>query len=183
MHPTETWLHECHQASQAISSWQGCFIWTFPIGIISDTDFRINGAAQFVVCYQGTSIMHRSATFLWCIYQVHNPHYPIYHSSYPTCYNDRYTISYWLSTLVRLTPLESGRFYFGYAPFCAKGCRWNIKRTEFDSSSACNSGCRSWGRTKFTTFREWGTSRYTNRQWQDTIFLTDALINWATSSK
>ena len=81
MHPTETWLHECHQASQAISSWQGCFIWTFPIGIISDTDFRINCAAQFVVCYQGTSIMHRSATFLWSIYQVHYPHYPIYRSS------------------------------------------------------------------------------------------------------
>ena len=54
----------------------------FPLGIISDTDFRINGAAQFIVCYQGTNIMHRSATFLWCIYQVHNPHYPIYHSSY-----------------------------------------------------------------------------------------------------
>ena len=63
MHPTETWLHECHQASQAISSWQGCFIWTFPLGIISDTDFRINGAAQFIVCYQGTCIMHRPATF------------------------------------------------------------------------------------------------------------------------
>ena len=81
-HPTETWLYKYHQASQAISSWQGCFIWTFPLGIISDTDFRINGAAQFIVCYQGTNIMHRSATFLWCIYQVHNPHYPIYRSSW-----------------------------------------------------------------------------------------------------
>ena len=79
-----------------------------PLSIISDTNFRINGAAQFIVCYQGTCIMHRPATFLWCIYQVHYPHYPIYHSSYPTCYNDRYTIS-----LLIINPCQANSFGIG----------------------------------------------------------------------
>ena len=54
-------------------------------------------------------------------------------------------------------------FISGTHLFVQKGSRWNFKRTEFDSSSVCNSGCRSWGRTKFTAFRERDTNRYINR--------------------
>ena len=136
MHPTETWLHEYHQASQAISSWQGCFIWTFPLSIISDTDFRINGAAQFIVCYQGILILCTDPR-LFCGVSIKFTIHIIPFIIHPIQRAITTVTPYlhWLSTLVRLTPLESGRFYFGYAPFCAKGCRWNIKRTEFDSSS------------------------------------------------
>ena len=54
--------------------------------------------------------------------------------------------------------LITGRFYFG-----TEICLLDFHPPEFDSSSMRKNGCRSWGRTKFTAFRERDTNRYINR--------------------